>query len=385
MDKGESKTLTANINPSNSSNKNVTWTSSNENVAVVNSGGRVTAIGVGKTTITARTVDGGYTATCEINVSKANTKVTGVRLNKTGMTLNAGETSQVRAEVLPYDATNQKVTWSSNAKEIADVDQEGNITCKSAGKATITAKTEDGNYTATCVVTVKVNIPVQGVTLDRNTVEMKKDRTVNLKATITPNDATNQTISWTSKDEEVAVVYDGKIHSLKAGKTTITATTEDGKFTANCEVTVTEDTTEGDLTFESKNNQYDINDDQKTIGNVNSGTKVSDIKNGTTTNGTITITDKDGKDLSDSDKVGTGSKVTITKDDKKEEYTIVIPGDINGDGEVTTTDLQQLIDQILGKSTGDKFTNLAGDFDGDGALTISDVSILRKKLLGYDI
>lgn len=385
MDKGESKTLTANINPSNSSNKNVTWTSSNENVAVVNSGGRVTAIGVGKTTITARTVDGGYTATCEINVSKANTKVTGVRLNKTGMTLNAGETSQVRAEVLPYDATNQKVTWSSNAKEIADVDQEGNITCKSAGKATITAKTEDGNYTATCVVTVKVNVPVQGVTLDRNTVEMKKDRTVNLKATITPNDATNQTISWTSKDEEVAVVYDGKIHSLKAGKTTITATTEDGKFTANCEVTVTEDTTEGDLTFESKNNQYDINDDQKTIGNVNSGTKVSDIKNGTTTNGTITITDKDGKDLSDSDKVGTGSKVTITKDDKKEEYTIVIPGDINGDGEVTTTDLQQLIDQILGKSTGDKFTNLAGDFDGDGALTISDVSILRKKLLGYDI
>ena len=206
-----------------------------------------------------------------------------------------------------------------------------------------------------------------------------------MKATITPNDATNQTISWTSKDEEVAVVYDGKIHSLKAGKTTITATTEDGKFTANCEVTVTEDTTEGDLTFESKNNQYDINDDQKTIGNVNSGTKVSDIKNGTTTNGTITITDKDGKDLSDSDKVGTGSKVTITKDDKKEEYTIVIPGDINGDGEVTTTDLQQLIDQILGKSTGDKFTNLAGDFDGDGALTISDVSILRKKLLGYDI
>ena len=63
----------------------------------------------------------------------------------------------------------------------------------------------------------------------------------------------------------------------------------------------------------------------------------------------------------------------------------MIPGDINGDGEVTTTDLQQLIDQILGKSTGDKFTNLAGDFDGDGALTISDVSILRKKLLGYDI
>ena len=118
--------------------------------------------------------------------------------------------------------------------------------------------------------------------------------------------------------------------------------------------------------------------------NVSSGETVEDVKENIETNGTVTIVNKDGETLKDEDKIGTGSKVTITKDDEKVEYIVIIEGDINGDGEVTTTDLQQVIDSIIGKVTIDEKYNKAIDLDGDGQITITDVSLLRKQILGLD-
>ena len=378
MEKGDAEVLTATLNPTNSTNKNVTWTSSNENVAVVNQNGRVTAIGEGTTTITVRTEDGGYTASCNIRVSLPSTKVTGVVLNKTGVTLDKDETYELRADVIPYNATNQKVSWTSNATQVATVDQEGNVRAVGQGKATITVTTADGNYKATCVVTVESEVKVTGIELDRNTVNMKYGRVIELKATIEPENATNREITWTSNNEEVATVSGGRVYSINPGKATITATTTDGNYKATCEVTV-EDVTEDELTI---NTGYGLNDEDKTITNITNGTTVEQVKDNIETNGTITIVDKDGEPLEDGDKVGTGSKVTITKDDEEVEYVVIIQGDINGDGEVTTTDLQQVIDSLIGTTTIDEKYNKAIDLDGDGEITITDISLLRKLILG---
>ncbi len=378
MEKGDAEVLTATLNPTNSTNKNVTWTSNNDNVVVVNQNGKVTAIGEGTAVVTVRTEDGGYTASCNIRVSLPNTNVTGVVLNKTGMTLKKEEEYLLRADVIPYNATNQKVSWTSNATQVATVDQEGNVRAVGPGKATITVTTADGNYKATCVVTVESEVKVTGIKLDRNTVNMKYGRVIELKATIEPENATNREITWTSNNEEVATVSGGRVYSINPGKATITATTTDGNYKATCEVTV-EDVTEDELTI---NTGYGLNDEDKTITNITNGTTVEQVKDNIETNGTITIVDKDGEPLEDGDKVGTGSKVTITKDDEEVEYVVIIQGDINGDGEVTTTDLQQVIDSLIGTTTIDEKYNKAIDLDGDGEITITDISLLRKLILG---
>lgn len=154
---GETTQISRTITPSNASNKNVTWTSSNPGVATVNAG-QVTAIANGTTTITATTRDGGYSATCVVTVNaggSSNVPVTSISLNTTQLELTVGNTNTLNATIAPANATNKQITWSSSNTGIATVDQTGKITAITNGTTTITAKSVDGNKTATCVVTVK--------------------------------------------------------------------------------------------------------------------------------------------------------------------------------------------------------------------------------------
>jgi len=234
---GESQTLTATIAPSNAENKNVTWTSSNTEVATV-SNGKVTAVKAGKATITVTTEDGGKTATCEVTVNAKTSPVTGVSLDKTAHEMTEGEEITLTATVNPDNATNKNVTWSTSDAAIATVTN-GKVTAVKAGKATITVTTEDGGKTATCEVTVKAKtFPVTGVSLDKTAHEMTEGEEVTLTATVNPDNATNKNVTWSTSDTAIATVTNGKVTAVKAGKATITVTTEDGGKTATCEVTV---------------------------------------------------------------------------------------------------------------------------------------------------
>ena len=235
---GNQTKLIATITPENVKDDSVTWTSSNAEVASVDAEGNVKALKAGKATITVKTKDGGFTATATITVTKDVVNVTGIELNKSSLTLNANESATLTATVKPTDATNKKVTWSSSDTSVATVTN-GKVTAKKAGKVTITATTEDGKLTAKCEVTVK-EVKVTGVELSKTTLELNVGKTATLTVTVKPNDATNKKVTWTSSDTSVATVTNGKVTAKKAGKTTITVTTEDGKFTAKCEVTVKE-------------------------------------------------------------------------------------------------------------------------------------------------
>ena len=153
---GDKLTLTHTITPSNATNQNVRWTSSSDAATVV--GGVVTAAKVGKATITVITEDGEKTASCEVTVqaaTPATTKVTGVTVNPTSATLKVGATTQLTKTIAPANATNQSVTWTSGDTSVATVDGNGLVTAVSAGTTSITVKTADGNFTATCSVTVQ--------------------------------------------------------------------------------------------------------------------------------------------------------------------------------------------------------------------------------------
>ena len=151
---GATERLTATIEPTNASNKTITWSSSYPNVASVNSSGLVTAIEAGSTVVTVTTEDGNKTAMCSITVTTPTIAVRSVTLNKSSATLTIGATEQLTATINPTNATNKNVTWSSSSSSVATVNSSGLVTAVSTGSATIIVSTQDGGKIAICNVTV---------------------------------------------------------------------------------------------------------------------------------------------------------------------------------------------------------------------------------------
>lgn len=147
MFKGDTSTIKATVKPADATDKTVTWTTSNSKVATVKSG-KVTAVGDGTATITAETSNG-LKATCKVSVS---TPVEAISLNKTSLEMNIDDYTFLTATILPADATDKTVTWSTTDSEVATV-KNGKVIAVGEGTATITAKSSNG-FTANCVVTV---------------------------------------------------------------------------------------------------------------------------------------------------------------------------------------------------------------------------------------
>ena len=151
---GGTGTLIATVEPSNATNKNVTWESSTKSVATVDANGLVTAVSAGTATITVTTEDGNKTASCTVTVT---VPVTGVTLSQTQASLYYNRTPStltLTATVTPDNATNKDVTWTSSNPSAATVNQNGVVTAVAPGTAVITVTTVDGGFTATCTVTV---------------------------------------------------------------------------------------------------------------------------------------------------------------------------------------------------------------------------------------
>ena len=149
---GGTQQLIATVLPTDAANKNVTWTSSNTDVATVSTTGLVSGVAPGSATITVTTQDGNFTATSLITVAAI--PVTSVSVSPTTSTIVIGGTRQLTATVLPANATNKSVTWSSSNAAVATVNSSGLVTGIAAGSATITVTTQDGNFTASCEITV---------------------------------------------------------------------------------------------------------------------------------------------------------------------------------------------------------------------------------------
>lgn len=233
---GDTLTLNATISPSNATNKNVTWSSSNESIAVVQNG-VVTAIGKGSATITVTTVDGKKTDEIELTVKKKTIKVSSVSLNKSKVTMYVDGKVTLKATILPSNATNKNVTWSSSNKKVVTV-KNGVVTGVAKGTATVTVTTKDGKKTAKATITVK-NKPVEvtGVSLNKSKLSLSVNGTATLKATVSPSNATNKKLTWSSSNENVATVNAGVVTAKGNGTAAITVQTNNG-ITATCLVIV---------------------------------------------------------------------------------------------------------------------------------------------------
>ena len=232
IEKGQTYTFKATVLPENATEKNITWTSSDDKVATVDKNGKITTLKAGVAVIKAATTTDGVFATCTVNVKVKSTSIT---LNKKEATVYAGKTLKLTAKVAPDDTTNTEVIWITDKADIATVSN-GVVTAKAPGKAVITAKTKDSGVTATCTVTVKRY--ADGVKISSGTANVYVGKTINLTAEVTPADATNKNVVWTSSDELVATVKSGKVTAVSSGIAVITVKTEDGDFYAMCVVNV---------------------------------------------------------------------------------------------------------------------------------------------------
>ena len=236
----ETHTLKETVAPDNATDKSVRWSSNKESVATVSASGLVCAKKEGTATITVETNDGGFTASCEVTVKPATVKVTGIELENTSLIMQVNDTSFLTACVKPSNATNPKIIWTSCSPDVASVNSSGLVCAKQTGVAKITAKTEDGGFSRTCVVTVTPNIvAVTGVRISHTTLELEANESCQLTANTLPSNATNKKIDWTSSNESVATVRtSGLVCAKKAGTTIITASCED--YSATCILTVIE-------------------------------------------------------------------------------------------------------------------------------------------------
>lgn len=272
---GSSQQLTATVSPSTATNKTVIWSSSNTNVATVNSSGLVSGLNVGGAIITARTQDGNFTSTSSITVTQ-NTSTLSIA---NFVLINSGNNSEIQTLVNGTQLLSSQVgSLSLNVKVNTNPTTVGSVFISLSGPVNAT-RTENGapyalfgdangiyngrtlpvgtytllatpysgtNRSGTVGTTTSIqfsivsSIAVTGVSVSPTTASIQVGETRQLTGTISPSNASNKTIIWTSSNSNVATVNtNGLVSGLAAGDATITARSEDGNFTATSVITVT--------------------------------------------------------------------------------------------------------------------------------------------------
>lgn len=377
---GDTYNLICNITPNNATNKNVEWFSSNTDIVSIENG-KITAKTKGDATITVKSCDTGITATCNVKVLS---KVTSISLNKTELSLNKGDTYDLTYTIAPDDAANKDVEWSSSNDDVVSVEN-GKITAKKAGNATITIKSKETGISSSCKVTVTAK--VENISLGKEEYTVIKDRYLTITPVISPDDATNKEYSITSEDENIAKIEEGKIKGVNIGETNVIFKTKDGEKSVTAKVKVIDISDSDFLIFDESLREDTINNQ---ISKIEPDTKTSDLLNKITYNKDnydVVIKNINGEVILDDTLVGTGTTINlVTKDTKDiiQTYTVIIYGDVNGDGEISPSDYVKVKNNILGIESLNDLYKISGDVNNDEQISPSDYVKIKNKILGIE-
>lgn len=231
--RGSKKKLEATTTPSPTSSK-ISWTTSDTNVATVDQSGNVTGVNIGSAVITAAT-DNGCSSICTVTVDAP---VTSMEFERPSITVYKNDVQKLNLICMPGDTTDS-IAYSTSNSSVVSVSGDGTATAEAAGSCIITAKASSGVKAYCTVKVVDYPVIVTAIELDQSKHDMFVGEVFKLQSTITPSNATNKSVSWASTDETVATVSQGgTVEAKGAGKTVVTATTENG-IIAYCVVNVT--------------------------------------------------------------------------------------------------------------------------------------------------
>lgn len=236
---GETFQLSAEVLPIFASTKDLTWSSSNPDIATISESGLLTAIAPGNAVVTATAVDGsGVTAICEVAVTGV--PVSSISINRTTTELKVTESVQLSAIVLPANAYDKTIDWSSGDETIATVDSQGLVTALKEGDTQIIATSISNPETSAICHVIVIPTPVSSIELNLTEVSLEVGQTRQVKASVSPQTATAKEINWRSTDANIASVdAEGVITAVALGSTTIIAEATDGSgVSAVCTVNV---------------------------------------------------------------------------------------------------------------------------------------------------
>ena len=233
---GEEKQIIAYVLPENATYTNLTWESTNSSIATVNNG-IVQGISPGTTIVKVTTEKVKITRVINVVVEKDEVLVEKINVSNKDLELYIGDKVKIDYTLEPTDATNTNISFSTSDPNVVSFDSEGMLVAVNTGNAIVTLKSTN-NIQDQVYVTVKTkDVVEEGVTLNKTKLTLDVGDSETLKATITPANATNKTLTWTSSNPSVATVESGKVVAKSNGTTTIKVKTNNGKE-ANCEVTV---------------------------------------------------------------------------------------------------------------------------------------------------
>ena len=237
---GDTINMSYEVSPNNATDKSVIWSTSDETKASIDEMGRVTGLRDGVVYITVRSRSNTKLSfTKNIYIWNKVIPMNSITLNKSSIYLLANNSTQLLTTITPANATNKTIIWSSSNPRVASVDSNGVVTGLKSGTTTITASSIDETLKATCEVTVEEIIDVEKITLNKSSVTLNAGQEYQLIATVTPTNATNRTLTYSSNNASVASIdRNGKITALKEGNATITVSSADKKASTTCEIIV---------------------------------------------------------------------------------------------------------------------------------------------------
>lgn len=307
-----------------------------------------------------------------------NVEVENIELTLDKSTINRGEKIKLKTKILPEDAVDKTLKFSSNNTSVASISSDGYIMGLSSGTAKITVTASNGISSS---ININVYSPVTDIMLETQNCTIQVDGNYKINAIVLPEDANNKKINYKSENEEIVRVDDdGNLTGISKGKTNIIVTSEDGNITKKVEVTVIRKLEDGEIIFDEslKITENEIS------GLENSNNIVDKIVNKIQTNYTIEIYNQSGQKIEGNSLVGTGSTIKILDNDSLiSQYNVIMYGDVNGDGKINSVDLLVLQRHILEIKKFEGVFLKAGNIRKNGKNPSSvDCLLIQRHILG---
>lgn len=294
--------------------------------------------------------------------------------------ISKGEKAKIEIEILPVEAKDNKIQWSSSDSSIVMVDNLGNITALHAGTADITAKAEGSNVKGT--ISIQVTSKVTGIELEESEIYLSVGENYSLNAKVQPEDADNPNILYKIENEDVLTINkNGIITALIEGNSKIQVISEENNnIQTECHVIVTRNLGENEIIFQEPLKLQGI----YITGIPADNNTVAEIKKNIVTNLETEIVNSKNEALSNEDKVGTNCKLQIKENENLlKSYEFILYGDVNGDGRINSVDLLVLQRHILELQFLEPIYQKAGNINKNGKRPTSvDLLLIQRHILG---
>ena len=308
-----------------------------------------------------------------------------IRLSIDNPVIQKNEISKLNVEIYPLDAVEQRVEYSSSNEKVVKVDDYGNVYGVSSGKATITVRAISNGVQAS--IDVEVYSKVTGIAINVENITLQEGEQYQILSNVEPDDANNKKVRYISENTDIATVDEsGLITATKTGNTNINVCAdEDENISQSISVNVIEKISEEDLSFSTNikvdgNEITGIKEENQTVEKLLENIMTSEKY-------VVKIVDKEGNALEDGELVGTGAKVQIFTNTNTQnmvaEYSIIIYGDVDGNGKINSVDLLKLQRHILEIEELDFLSQKAGNINKNGKKPTSvDLLLIQRHILG---